>query len=445
MRYEVRDLQTLVGLLVDQGIARPDAVGSTGVSYGGGMSTMLAFLKDRVRMPDGSYAPWTSPAGRPISLAAAWPRWLWSNGESIFTRNGRGPWSRTPVGVEAKAYAGGIFLVASTGFTAPLGSDVSADVMGWKQQLDTGAYSAAVQPTLDNAYTYHGAAGITSGTPAPLLMQSGWTDALFPVGQALGAYNALRAKDRNAPVALQIGDLGHSPAANHPKDGAAFDQQGMAFFDGWLKGSGTKPAPGATTAYTTTCPASAPSGGGPYTASSFSALARGALRFSSPAGLAITSKGADAKLAAALNPLSAAGSPCVPHPVDRTSHATVGTKSPGVTLIGQPVITGTVAAKGPFGQIDARVWDLDPKAGTQRLATRGVYRLETDQKGRFTFTLDGNGWRFARGHRIVVELLGRDEPAYGASPNAFSATLTKVKVSLPVREAPSKAKKIGAP
>jgi hypothetical protein len=276
-------------------------------------------------------------------------------------------------------------------------------------------------------------------------MQSGWTDALFPVGQALGAYDALRARDRSAPVALQVADLGHSPAANHPNDVAAFDQQGMAFFDAWLKGTGTKPAPGAATAYTTTCPASAPSGGGPYTASSFSALARGALRFSSPARLAITSQGADPKLAASLNPLTGSGSPCVPHAVDRTSHATVGTKSPGVTLIGRPVITGTVAAKGRFGQIDARVWDLDPKAGSQRLATRGVYRLGTDQKGRFTFTLDGNGWRFAQGHRIVVELLGRDEPTYGASPTAFSATLTKVKVSLPVREAPSKTKKIVAP
>ncbi|QEC49062.1 alpha/beta fold hydrolase [Baekduia soli] len=76
MRYEVRDVQTLVGRLVDEGIARPDAIGATGISYGGGFSTMLAFLKDRVRLPDGGYAPWTSPAGTPIRLTAAWPRWL---------------------------------------------------------------------------------------------------------------------------------------------------------------------------------------------------------------------------------------------------------------------------------------------------------------------------------------------------------------------------------
>jgi predicted acyl esterase len=105
-----------------------------------------------------------------------------------------------------------------------------------------------------------------------------------------------------------------------------------------------------------------------------------------------------------------------------------------VTLIGQTVITGKVATKGRYGQLDARVWDLDPKTGQQRLIDRGTYRLTDNQKGSFRFTLDGNGWKFPKGHRIVTELLGRDAPTYGASPATFSATLTKVKVSLPVRE-----------
>ena len=93
----------------------------------------------------------------------------------------------------------------------------------------------------------------------------------------------------------------------------------------------------------------------------------------------------------------------------------------------------TVGAQQPVGQLDARLWDLDRKTGRQRLITRGVYRLKDNQNGRFTFTLDGNGWKFAKGHRIVVELLGRDAPTYGPSPTAFSATLTGVKVALPIR------------
>jgi fermentation-respiration switch protein FrsA (DUF1100 family) len=441
MRYEVRDIQTLVGQLVDEGVTRPDAVGATGVSYGGGFSTMLAFLKNRVRLPDGGYAPWTSPSGTPITLTAAWPRWLWSNGESIFLRNGRGPWSRTPVGVEAGAYAGGIFGVAiGSGNVAPTGGDLTTDLTRWKQQLDAGSYTAASQPLLDNTYNYHGVAGMApaTGGPSPLLLQSGWTDALFPVGQSLGAYDAVRKANPSAPVALQVADLGHNPGANNPKDVAAFDAQGLAFLDAWLKGSGgTKPAPGSVTAYTMRCP-KGNAGGGPYRAASFDALARGRFTLTSAATLKIDQKGHNTKLASNLSALSAPGSLCNSYAPDRTSKATVGAVSPGVTLIGQPVITGRVVTKGAFGQLDARVWDLNPKTHKQRLITRGAYRLDTNQKGSFRFTLDGNGWRFAKGHRIVVELLGRDAPTYGPSPSPFRATLTKVKVSLPVREKPSR-------
>jgi fermentation-respiration switch protein FrsA (DUF1100 family) len=432
MRYEVRDIQTLVGQLVDEGIVKPDAIGSTGISYGGGFSTMLAFLKDRIRLPDGSYAPWTSPKGTPISLTAAWPRWLWSNGESIFTRNGRGPWSRTPTGVEAQAYAGGIFAVAFSGFVAPPGGDLSSDITLWKSQLDTGKFNGATRQTLDNSYNYHGVAGV-SGTPSPLLLQSGWTDALFPVNQSLGIYDHLRAAGKAAPVALQIGDLGHAPAANHVQDVAAFDAQGLAFFNAWLKGTGSKPAPGSVMAYTMSCPTTAPAGGGPFKASSFTGLAASTLRFGTTKALKITSAGGNAKLAAELSPLSPTGSHCATHTPDRANKATLSTTSKGQTLIGQTVVTGKVVVKGRYGQLDARVWDLNPATGKERLIDRGAYRLKDNEKGSFRFTLDGNGWKFPKGHKIVVELLGRDAPTYGPSPAVFRATLSKVRVALPVR------------
>jgi predicted acyl esterase len=105
-----------------------------------------------------------------------------------------------------------------------------------------------------------------------------------------------------------------------------------------------------------------------------------------------------------------------------------------VTLIGLPVLTGRVKTAGKYGQIDARLWDLDQATNTQRLITRGVYRLADEQQGRFRFVLDGNGWRFPAGHRIVVELLGRDAPTYLASPTTFTARLHDLKVTLPVRQ-----------
>jgi hypothetical protein len=68
------------------------------------------------------------------------------------------------------------------------------------------------------------------------------------------------------------------------------------------------------------------------------------------------------------------------------------------------------------------------------MITRATYRLVDDQTGRFRLDLDGNGWRFPAGHRIVVELLGRDAPTYGPSPTSFSARLDRLRIALPVRE-----------
>jgi hypothetical protein len=373
---------------------------------------------------------------------------MWSNGAAIFTRNGRAPWSRRPAGAIVQSYANVIFGVAFSANVAPTGGDLSTDITLWKRQLDAGVIDAATQRTLDNAYQYHGVAGMTraKGGPAPLLIQSGWTDALFPVGQALSAYRAIRKADPKAPVALQLSDAGHNPAANHPDDVAAFVAQGTSFFDAWLEHSGArKPRPGAVTAYTMTCPATLPSGGGPFKARSYDRLARGAVRFGARRTLRITSAGASQELAAAVPGVAPTGAQCVPHEPDATSRATVARRSPGVTLLGQPVITGRVVTTGDNGQLDARVWDLDSGTNTQRLITRGVYRLTNDQRGRFRFTLDGNGWRFASGHRIVVELLGRDAPTYAPSPTPFSARLKHVRVSLPVRDRPSSERGVARP
>ena len=95
-RYEGRDTQHLVGLLVDQGVARADAIGVTGISYGGIQSLNLARLRNRVRMEDGSFMPWTSPSGTPLAIAAAWARWPGSDLTYALQPNGRFLDFRTP-------------------------------------------------------------------------------------------------------------------------------------------------------------------------------------------------------------------------------------------------------------------------------------------------------------------------------------------------------------
>src|SRR5262245_14935649 len=62
-RYEAHDTQHLAGLLADEGLVLPTKIGITGASYGGGQSMILAALKNRVMLEDGTLVPWKSPNG----------------------------------------------------------------------------------------------------------------------------------------------------------------------------------------------------------------------------------------------------------------------------------------------------------------------------------------------------------------------------------------------
>ena len=116
-RWEARDAQHLLGLLVDQQVSGGDSLGVTGISYGGGQSIELAYLRDRVRLEDGGFAPWRSPAGRELAIAAAYPRWPWSdlvdsllpNGRYLDSRQPSPRESRDPLGVMKESYVDGLF------------------------------------------------------------------------------------------------------------------------------------------------------------------------------------------------------------------------------------------------------------------------------------------------------------------------------------------------
>ena len=63
-RYEVRDTQELVALLVDEGLVDAEKIGATGGSYGGGMSMALAALGQRKMLPDGASSSGRAQAAR---------------------------------------------------------------------------------------------------------------------------------------------------------------------------------------------------------------------------------------------------------------------------------------------------------------------------------------------------------------------------------------------
>jgi pimeloyl-ACP methyl ester carboxylesterase len=198
--YEARDTQHLLGMLVDQGVSLAGALGVTGESYGGGQTQQLARLRNRVRMPDGSLAPWTSPAGTPLQIHAAFARWsphdltysLAPNGRFLDFRGFRTSQSREPLGVAKRSYLNGLFLLSNlTAFVAPARADPGADLRTWFAIINRGEpYRVNAVALARRITASHSAPGIPGGS-APILLQNGWRDELFPVHEAVRPYNEL--------------------------------------------------------------------------------------------------------------------------------------------------------------------------------------------------------------------------------------------------------------
>jgi fermentation-respiration switch protein FrsA (DUF1100 family) len=441
-RYEARDTQYLLGLLADEKIVKPKAIGVTGISYGGGQSIELAYLKNRIRLPNGEFAPWASATGKAMEITAAYPRWPWSdlvdsldpNGRFLDTQIAPPMQSREPLGVEIQSYVSGLFALGqASGFIAPPGADPEADLAKWFAATNAGEPATKEDEEIANKiYTYHQGYGL-AGVPAPLLIQNGWTDDLFPPKEALRVYNAVLAL--KGKVTLQFGDLGHSRGSNKENTDHAFQEQGASFFSARLRGVGTAPASGAVTAYTQTCPKSAP-GGGPFTATSWAGLHPHTITFGSAGAQTFTSAGGNAQIASEFDPIAGTSDACKTVKAEtepNTANYTI--TSSGFTLMGLPTVNATIKDVGPFGEIAARLWDVTP-AGEQRLISRSVWRVGAKEENATTtiaFQLHGNGYEFPAGDTVKLQLLGRDAPYYRASNGTFAIEVSNVTVTLPTR------------
>jgi dienelactone hydrolase len=450
-RFEARDTQYLLGKLVDQGITRPNAIGVTGISYGGGQSMELAFLKNKFRRRDGSLARWRSPGGTALHIAAAYPRWPWSdlvdallpNGRFLDTRIAPRGQSVDPVGVPIQSYISGLFALGGlTGYycgTAPASTpcrDRDANLPLSFAEIQAGQpLNADAKAALRSTYRYHTADALRfvagHSRPAPLLIENGWTDDLFPPEQALRPYNYLRSAYRGFRVSLQVGDLGHSRGSNKTPTNQYLNNQASRFFRARLKHHGSGPAPGSVTAFTQTCPKTTPDGG-PFRAGRWAALQRHGVSFGSPRAKTFTSAGGDPNVAKEFDPIAGTSDACKTIP--ETSEPNTATYrhrfSSPMTMMGLPTVRARIMTTGNFGQIDARLWDIAPD-GQQRLISRGVYTLRNNQSGGIKFQLHGNGWRFAKGHIAELQLLGRDSPYYQAGNQPYSVRVSDLRVGLP--------------
>jgi len=468
VRYEVRDTQELIGRLVDEGVADPSRIAATGDSYGGGQTLMLAALANRVMLPDGTLVRWRSPAGVPLRLAAAASVIPWTDLVYAAAPNGRvfshaitpRALATSPVGVEKATVVNAIFAAAQTavgpgqptgepfvpgrpmGYLAPPGTDPEADVTEWVTRTSAGEpydepRAQAIVETLAN---YHSAYYVPpTRRPPPLFIASGFTDDLFPVDEVLRFANRTRARWPGLPLKLQLGDFGHQRAANKPLERDLLLRSIHGWFDHHLRGSGRGPRSGVT-AFAQTCPPDA-APLGPFRAPTFSRLSRGELRLRAPDKQTIGSGGGDPATGRAVDPVAGGGDGCVAVAAGRTAGTAVVEReierSGGLTLIGAPTVIGKLAVAGARpedAQIAARLWDVDPEAGTRRLVSRGLYRPSAQR--RQVWQLHPAAWRFASSHEIELELLGNDAPYSRPSNGSYEIDASRLRLRLPVRQRP---------
>ncbi|MFT3865700.1 MAG: CocE/NonD family hydrolase [Solirubrobacterales bacterium] len=448
-RYEVRDAQYLIGELADEGVAEPRRIGATGESYGGGISMALAALRNRTMEADGSLVPWVSPNGKSMEIAAAVPQWPWTDLAYALMPNGRnldyvaespywGPLGDAPIGIEKKSFDDALYATgqALSNYST---TDSEADLPEWFARIELGEPyedDSITRSVIDQLTTYHSSYYIDHAeAPAPLLIQSGWNDDLFPPDEALRFYERTRTQYPGDPISLLFLDDGHARSQNKEADAAVITARLEAWFDHYLKGEGAEPTSSVET-LTTVCGGAS---GGPYTANDWREIQPGEIRLDSAAAQTIEPGSGSAAAAVAFNPDAVAGGDaCATTPATSQTgvaeYSLAAAPEGGFTLMGSPTIIADLESPGSESELAARLVDVSPE-GTESLVARALYR-PTPGSGQVVFQLHPQGYHFAAGHVAKLELLPSDSPYGRASNDQEAITVSDLELRLPVVEQP---------
>lgn len=463
-RYEARDAQEFAGLLADDGLVDPQRIGAQGGSYGGGMSMTLGVLKDRKMLVDDTLVPWTSPAGKPMRIAAAAPEIPWTDLEQSLTPNGttldylaENP-LRGPVGVvkwyETALYAGPLAGQNPTGFYSPAGTDPDADLNGWHARFVAGEpfqNDPVLADMRDEMRDHHSSYFLDdSVAPAPMIISNGWNDDLFPVDEALRFYNKTRTKYPTTPIAVLASNAaahgrgGSNDTASNTADGAALVARENEWFDRYVKGDTSVSAPSQVYARTHTCDATnAPSVA--LSAPNWAEIAPGEVRQSFTetrtvvAGAAVPNSatfGTFGSTTFFTNVAACASGTDTGDLAGLATYRTAVAPTGGYTLLGSATIVADIVNPGASSQLVARLFDVDG-GGTQRLVARGVFRPTVGGTPvREVFQLHPQGWTVLAGHTLKLELMPQDPNYVRPSSLQQNIQVSNLQLRLPVAQNP---------
>jgi predicted acyl esterase len=490
-RYEINDFQQLAGEIADDPFfdVDPRKVVVAGGSYGGGFSWLA--LTDPL---------WRSPDGERMTLAAAAPKYGWTDLVYALVPNGGhfqspdrlpafdGSDSVSPLGLPKQSITGVLFTAGQLTATLTAATQEAATCMASSDPFETNPLCTdTIANTLpafiaDRSAYYQNRffrrIAHRRSYRVPVFSAGTLSDPLFPAIEHLRMSNRLRQAARRYPIQEYYGDYLHFDQnkatewgdvcgadrhvcllSDYPGGDVNATPQGQLavgvntrlnrFLDHFAEppgNSGPERPRFDVTASLQTCPQNAtadfPAGqpGERFTADRFGGLAPNRLRLELTGTQTTTNQ--------ALPNLHAfEADPLVNFIQNRGrcpfSRAPAG---PGVavyeseplaqraTMIGGAIVSidySASTAEGNF-QLDSRLYDVFPD-GTAVMVDRGPKRV-TEPSGTVTYQLHGNGWRFEPGHRIRIEIAQDDARFVKRSNVTSTATLTGVRLRIPVRE-----------
>ncbi|MEU2616504.1 CocE/NonD family hydrolase C-terminal non-catalytic domain-containing protein [Micromonospora sp. NPDC007271] len=487
---EIRDTQWLAALVaLTYPDINPDQVAVSGGSYGGGESWLQAAaqagseywsdfpglprLRLRVAVPK---YPWTDlayalmPNGHPGGPSRA-PSGAPYQGSDLYS-SAQGapdtPGLGNPIGVAKTSYIGGLYSLGTANGVFDEGS-LSPQSNGpepftaWLARVDAGEpYSAPgrvddpIMGQLRAAFSgWHSAyyqpgwrTGRDTGRTPAIFSVSGWTDDLFPPVESFRMFTYLKSLDRDWPVAVVVGDIGHARAQNPPAVWQAINEQAWRFQQANITGG--RPARTTVSSYPTRC-AGAATATDAISASSPEGLAKGTLIIDYNGSVLLPPTSGATDPDAAVTDAVAGGTIASTSAGCRTSARLTTSLSDGYTGISQPLPTeqtliGIGHAQARYAAtpgastavLAARVWDVSPD-GVAVLISRGTYRFDftgyDPRSGLIQVPLYGNHWTFPAGHRIRLDLAQVDQPTYRPPNPAVAAALdlSATRLVLPVR------------
>jgi dienelactone hydrolase len=446
-RWETKDSQHILGLLVDERIADPARLASTGGSYGGGQSWLLA-----------TSLPWTSPGGHAgLQLAAAVAKYPWTDLLNSLVPNGRAsddvnqqPSHEQPFGIPKESYIDGLY---AAGRTFGEGRYNMSDPSEFHSHLDTqfGRVQAGEpyepDPVIDllaaeyrHKSPYHADqyfAAISAGTihPVPVFSIQGWTDPLFPAIETLQMYRRLKAADPEYPIDMAFGDLGHSNAQNPPYQWEHINTQGNQFLNSFVLGQGQSTPTTHALAFVTHCPEAE----GPkptLEGTSWDQMAEGRVTATGAGSRTTTSSPPDPE-ELQTDPILQMDTCLTNGTSAKPGTWTWEVGNDGFTLLGLPEVKVAYAMTGADATVAFKLWDLPP-AGDKVMVDRGVYRLSVAGGDPVNDTIDldlfGNAWQFEPGHRIQLQISQTDAAYLRPDNLPSSITWSNPQLTLPVRQ-----------